>query len=92
MRTRVKICGVRRLEDARLASELGADAIGFVFWPASPRFIDPERARAIVAQAAAVRLRDRRVRRSEAAAAATQLKNDFGPASITATTVSGRFR
>ena len=50
MRTRVKICGVRRLEDARLASELGADAIGFVFWPASPRFVDPERARAIVAE------------------------------------------
>ena len=50
MRTRVKICGVRRMEDARLASELGADAIGFVFWPASPRFVDPERARAIVAE------------------------------------------
>jgi phosphoribosylanthranilate isomerase len=48
MRTLVKICGVRRLEDARLACELGANAIGFVFWPASPRFVDPERARAIV--------------------------------------------
>ena len=50
MKTLVKICGVRRLEDARLACDLGADAIGFVFWPASPRFVDPERARAIVAE------------------------------------------
>jgi phosphoribosylanthranilate isomerase len=50
MRTRVKICGVKRPEDARLACDLGADAVGFVFWPASPRFVDPERARAIVAE------------------------------------------
>ena len=45
----VKICGIRRHEDALLATELGATAIGFVFWPRSPRFIDPYRARAIVA-------------------------------------------
>ena len=50
MKTLVKNCGVRRVEDARLACDLGADAIGFVFWPASPRFVDPERARAIVAE------------------------------------------
>jgi phosphoribosylanthranilate isomerase len=43
----VKICGLRRMEDARVAAELGAAAIGFVFWPDSPRFIDPYRARAI---------------------------------------------
>ena len=48
MRPRVKICGIRRLEDAALACELGADAVGFVFWPESPRFIDPYRARRIV--------------------------------------------
>ncbi len=47
MRGRVKICGIRRLEDALLAADLGADAIGFVFWPGSRRFIDPYRARAI---------------------------------------------
>jgi tryptophan synthase beta subunit len=44
----VKICGITREEDARLAAELGASAVGFVFWPGSPRFIKPDRARAIV--------------------------------------------
>lgn len=48
--TRVKVCGIRRLEDALLAIELGASAIGFVFWPGSPRFIDPHRARSIAAR------------------------------------------
>ena len=49
MMLRVKICGIRRPEDALLAAELGAWAVGFVFWPGSPRFIDPYRARAICA-------------------------------------------
>ncbi len=49
MTPRVKICGVRRPEDARLACELGASAIGFVFWPDSPRFVEPDAARSIVA-------------------------------------------
>jgi len=47
--TRIKICGIRRIEDALLAAELGASALGFVFWPSSPRFLDPFRARPIVA-------------------------------------------
>jgi phosphoribosylanthranilate isomerase len=47
--TRVKICGVTRAEDARLAAELGAAAIGFIFWPASPRCIDPAAAGEIAA-------------------------------------------
>jgi phosphoribosylanthranilate isomerase len=47
MSVRVKICGIRRLEDALLAAQLGASAIGFVFWPGSPRFVDPFRARRI---------------------------------------------
>jgi phosphoribosylanthranilate isomerase len=47
--TRVKVCGIRRVEDALLAAELGAYALGFVFWPSSPRFLDPEDARPIVA-------------------------------------------
>ncbi len=44
----VKICGITRADDARLAVDLGAAAIGFVFWPGSPRFIAPARAREIV--------------------------------------------
>jgi phosphoribosylanthranilate isomerase len=43
----VKICGITRLADAEVAIECGASAIGFVFWRDSPRFIDPDRARAI---------------------------------------------
>ena len=49
MTTRIKICGITRAEDAALAAELGASAIGFIFWPQSPRFIDPARAAAIAA-------------------------------------------
>jgi phosphoribosylanthranilate isomerase len=44
----VKICGITRLEDADAAIDAGAHALGFVFWPKSPRFIDPYRAREIV--------------------------------------------
>jgi phosphoribosylanthranilate isomerase len=46
-RTRIKICGVTRVEDALLACELGADAIGMVMTPSSPRCVPTERARAI---------------------------------------------
>jgi phosphoribosylanthranilate isomerase len=46
---RVKICGVTSVEDAVLAADLGASAIGMVFWPKSPRAIDRARAKAIVA-------------------------------------------
>jgi phosphoribosylanthranilate isomerase len=45
---RVKVCGITRMDDALLAADLGAAAIGFVFWPRSPRFIDETRAAAIV--------------------------------------------
>lgn len=45
---RVKICGITTIEDARLAAELGASAIGMVFWPNSPRVVTPARARDIV--------------------------------------------
>jgi phosphoribosylanthranilate isomerase len=48
--THVKICGVTTAEDGLLAAELGASALGFVFWPHSPRYIEPMAARAIVTQ------------------------------------------
>jgi phosphoribosylanthranilate isomerase len=48
-RVRVKICGVRTLEEAEASVRAGADALGFNFWPESPRFITPEEARRIVA-------------------------------------------
>ncbi len=45
--TRIKICGMTRVEDARLAVEAGADAIGLIFWSGSTRAVDVERAQAI---------------------------------------------
>jgi phosphoribosylanthranilate isomerase len=47
VRTRVKICGITRLEDAECAAQAGADAVGFVFYPPSPRFLSIERGRAL---------------------------------------------
>ncbi len=47
-RTRIKICGITRSEDLAAAVSLGADALGFVFYPPSPRSISPAAARSLV--------------------------------------------
>ncbi len=44
LRTRIKICGLTREADVDAAVQAGADAIGFVVYPQSPRFVNPERA------------------------------------------------
>jgi phosphoribosylanthranilate isomerase len=48
LRTKIKICGITNLKNAREASELGVDALGFVFFSESPRYIEPKKARAII--------------------------------------------
>ena len=45
--TRVKVCGITRPEDAELAVELGAWALGFILWPGSARHVDPAMAAGI---------------------------------------------
>ncbi len=47
MRTRVKICGITRPDDGVYAAEQGADAIGLVFYPPSPRAVDKQQAKLI---------------------------------------------
>ena len=48
--TKIKICGLTREEDAVICAEQGADFLGFIFVPSSPRFVEPEKAAAIAAR------------------------------------------
>jgi phosphoribosylanthranilate isomerase len=50
LRTRVKICGITRVEDAKAAVSYGCDAIGLVFYKPSPRYVSPDMAAGIAAQ------------------------------------------
>jgi len=48
MRTRAKICGITRVEDVQAVADAGCDAIGFVFYPPSPRSVNQAQAEALV--------------------------------------------
>jgi phosphoribosylanthranilate isomerase len=51
MTAKLKVCGITLLEDARTAIDCGAEYLGFIFYPKSPRYITPTAARAIIERA-----------------------------------------
>jgi phosphoribosylanthranilate isomerase len=49
-RTRIKICGLKRPEDVDFAVNSGVDALGFVFYPPSPRALSPQHAAGLISR------------------------------------------
>ncbi|MBI2956382.1 MAG: phosphoribosylanthranilate isomerase [Acidobacteria bacterium] len=96
---RVKVCGITNLEDALVAAASGADALGFNFWPGSPRYIVPVRAVEIIAQlppfvaAVGVFVNEERPKLERLARqtgiAAVQLHGDESPDEVAALAASG---
>jgi phosphoribosylanthranilate isomerase len=52
----IKVCGITNREDAEAAAEAGANALGFNFWPGSPRYLPPEVARPVIEAAGVLKV------------------------------------
>ena len=88
--TRVKICGITRLEDAELAAELGAWALGFILWPGSKRAVEEAVAAGIAAPRAPPGRARRRVRQPDARRGRARRRRDRAHATCSCTATRAR--